>query len=55
MTPRHFCLLALCLIGLGACAPEVGSEGWCSNMEEKPKGDWTTNEALTYAEHCLID
>lgn len=44
-----------CLIGLGACAPEVGSERWCKNLAEKPKGDWTANEALAYAENCLID
>ena len=52
-------LLALILIaacaGLTGCAPEVGSERWCGAMEEKPKGDWTANEALAYAEHCLID
>ena len=41
--------------GLGGCAPEVGSERWCEAMAEKPKGDWTANEALDYAEHCLID
>ena len=52
-------LLALILItacaGLSGCAPEVGSERWCEAMAEKPKGDWTANEALDYAEHCLID
>ena len=55
MIPRKFILLTLCLIGLGACAPEVGSDRWCNSLEEKPKGDWTANEALAYAEHCLID
>ena len=48
-------LFLLGLLLLGACAPEVGSERWCRNMAEKPKGDWTANEALAYAEHCLID
>ena len=52
---RRILLLGLCLIGLGACAPEVGSERWCENLAEKPKGDWTANEALAYAENCLID
>ena len=54
---RTFCTLALIatLSGLSGCAPEVGSERWCKAMEEKPKGDWTANEALDYAEHCLID
>jgi len=37
-----------------ACAPEIGSEKWCSNLKEKPKGDWTVNEAKNYAKHCLF-
>lgn len=39
---------------LTACSPSVGSEAWCENMNEKPKGDWTANEAADYAEHCLF-
>jgi hypothetical protein len=46
--------LTLMLFGLSACAPEVGSEKWCQNMENKPKGDWTANEATDYAKHCLF-
>lgn len=48
-------LVVLCLLTLGACAPEVGSERWCEQMDKKPKGDWTANEALAYAEHCILD
>ncbi len=36
------------------CYPEVGSDAWCENMAEKPKGDWTANEAADYARHCLF-
>ena len=43
------------LAGLSGCAPGVGSPRWCEAMAEKPKGDWTANEAMDYAEHCLID
>lgn len=39
---------------LAACTPEVGSDAWCVHMKEKPKGDWTANEAGAYAEHCLL-
>lgn len=46
--------LTLMLFGIAACAPEVGSEKWCQNMESKPKGDWTANEATDYAKHCLF-
>ena len=40
--------------GLVSCAPEVGSEAWCKKMDEKPKGDWTVNEAGDYTKHCII-
>lgn len=39
---------------IAGCAPEVGSERWCNNMKEKPKGEWTANEAADYAKHCLL-
>lgn len=49
--------LSLALAGiftLTACAPEVGSKRWCEQMMEKPKGDWSINEAGDYARHCLL-
>lgn len=39
---------------LVACAPEVGSDGWCENMKEKPKADWSANEAGNFANHCIL-
>lgn len=42
------------LLFIAGCSP-VGSEGWCNKMKEKPKGDWSTNEATDYAEHCVFD
>ncbi|NKF49225.1 DUF3012 domain-containing protein [Shewanella sp. WXL01] len=42
------------IFGLAACAPEVGSEAWCKDMKEKPKGDWTANEAADFAKHCVF-
>ena len=38
---------------LAGCAP-VGSARWCANMKAKPKGDWTTNEAVDFAKHCVL-
>jgi len=49
--------LALALFvsaGLAACSPEVGSEAWCQDLKEKPKGDWTANEAADFAKHCIL-
>lgn len=37
-----------------ACTAEIGSEKWCASMKEKPKGDWTTNEAIDYSKHCPL-
>lgn len=43
-----------CLFLVSACSPEVGSESWCEQLKEKPKGDWTANEAKDYTKHCLF-
>ena len=39
---------------ISACSPEVGSEAWCEALKEKPKGEWTANEASDYTKHCLF-
>nr|WP_305455092.1 DUF3012 domain-containing protein [Photobacterium leiognathi] len=39
---------------LTACSPEVGSEDWCNQLKEKPKGDWTANEATEFAKAALF-
>ncbi len=39
---------------ISGCAPEVGSDEWCEDMVEKPKGDWTANEAKAFAENCIF-
>jgi len=39
---------------LTACTPEVGSEGWCTDLKEKPKGEWTLDETRDYTKHCLF-
>lgn len=47
--------LVLLLVGFHAgCAPEVGSDEWCEDMDEKDKGDWTANEAKEYAKNCVF-
>ena len=47
--------LVLSLLGsLAGCAPEVGSKAWCEDMSAKPKGDWSTNEALDFSRNCLF-
>lgn len=46
-------LAAFALVASG-CSPEVGSKKWCAQMKEKPKGEWTVNEAKQYAKHCIF-
>ncbi len=48
-------LVLLTLLGLvSACDPEVGSEAWCGDLKEQPKGDWTANEAADFVKHCVL-
>lgn len=42
------------MLALAACAPEPGSKAWCEDMNEKPAGDWTANEAAEYARSCVF-
>jgi hypothetical protein len=48
--------ISVCIMtfGLSACAPEVGSEAWCEDLKQKPKGDWTANELADFTKHCLL-
>jgi hypothetical protein len=46
--------IASLAFAVAACAPEVGSQRWCTAMKAKPRGDWTANEALDFARHCVL-
>lgn len=46
---------ALVLVSfLSACSPEVGTKAWCDSMGDKPKGDWTANDASDFAKYCVL-
>ncbi|MEO1889451.1 MAG: DUF3012 domain-containing protein [Cycloclasticus sp.] len=47
-------LAAAFLLSLTACAPEVGSEAWCTDMKAKPKADWTGNQTTDFAKNCIF-
>ena len=47
--------LTIVLTSLTACAPEVGSEKWCDKMKDKPKKDWTAQEAGDYTKHGVFE
>ena len=46
---------ALTSLFLSGCSPEVGSDNWCADMKETPKGEWTANEAGAYTKHCIFN
>ncbi len=50
-------ILFLCVLSiqLVACSAEVGSTEWCQALKQKPKGEWTVNEAGDFAKHCLFN
>ncbi len=47
-------LLTFILSQLISCSAEIGSNEWCAKLGEKPKGDWTANEAADYTKHCIL-
>ncbi len=47
-------LLTFLLLGATGCALEVGSDAWCKELEKRPKGDWTMNEAGEYTKNCIF-
>lgn len=54
---KKLSMAAVIVISVGmlqACSPEVGSKEWCVDLKEKPKGEWTANEAKDFAKHCLF-
>ncbi len=46
-------LTTVFVLSLTGCT-KVGSDAWCENMKEKPKGDWSANEASDFAKHCVF-
>ena len=50
---KLLCLSLLSLL-LAACSADIGSEAWCGDLKEKPKGDWTASEAADFAKHCIF-
>lgn len=52
---RTIALSSILVSLLSACSPEIGSKEWCADLKEKPKGEWSMNEAADYTKHCLLN
>jgi len=53
-TTKRTVAVTLAAMFIASCAPEVGSDAWCEDMANKPKGDWTANEAAEFAKSCIF-
>lgn len=53
---RSIVIALLVILGSGVtgCSPEVGSEAWCEDMKETPRGDWSANQAAAFAKSCVF-
>ncbi len=47
-------MAALLAVLASGCTPEIGSDAWCTKLRETPKADWSANQALDFAKHCLL-
>lgn len=45
---------ALLALVVSACTPKLGTQAWCDQLQAKPKGDWTANQAADYVKHCVL-
>jgi hypothetical protein len=46
-------MILLIALTVGAC-DRVGSEAWCKNKKETPKGEWTLDDTESYAKFCVL-
>lgn len=51
---KKLVMLLLASTALTACSDEVGTESWCNDMRDKPKTEWTTESAMDFAKHCVL-
>lgn len=38
-----------------ACSPEPGSQNWCEDKKAQPKSEWSSEDAMTFTKHCLLE
>ena len=46
-------MLASALL-ISACGERVGSEEWCNKLDQKPKNEWTLEQAGDYTKYCVL-
>ena len=48
-------LSTLAICSVAACTPKIGSEGWCNELAETPKIDWSMRDAADYTKYCVLN
>ncbi|MCA0934435.1 DUF3012 domain-containing protein [Vibrio alginolyticus] len=51
---KKLVMLLLASAALTGCSDEVGTEKWCNDLRDKPKTEWTTDIAVDFAKHCVL-
>jgi len=44
----------LIALSFSACSAEPGTKAWCDAIKQKPKGEWTADDAATFTKYCLL-
>lgn len=52
--PAWILVVLLVAALIAGCTAEVGSDAWCQEMDAKPKGEWSANDAASYGKHCVL-
>ena len=50
----HVLCIAFVVAALAGCKPKVGSEAWCQDLKDQPRGDWTLNQTADFAKFCVL-
>ncbi|MCL9780161.1 DUF3012 domain-containing protein [Vibrio sp. S4M6] len=51
---KKLLFVILATLALSACTDSVGSVNWCNQLKEKPKSEWTTDNAVNFAKYCVF-
>ncbi|WP_241505923.1 DUF3012 domain-containing protein [Parahaliea mediterranea] len=54
-TPLLLTATLTATLALAACSDKPGSKGWCDSKKDQPKSEWTADDAVTFASHCVFE
>lgn len=51
---KKLSIVLFALFALSACKDEVGTQNWCDHKAEAPKTEWSAQDAIDFAKHCVL-